>query len=97
MEKRLLKDFIDERIKPETAARLFTKNVNIKKQSNNLIFRILETIVSLAIISCNSSIQSKCVSLTSALRDLRKSLLKLGNKTLPCNILNEIAEIIGSY
>lgn len=97
VEKRLLKDFIDEKINPETAARLFTKNVNIKKQSNDLIFCILETIVSLAIISCNSSIQSKCVSLTSALRDLRKLLLKPGNKTLPCNILNEMAEIIGGY
>lgn len=96
VEKELLKDFIDENIKPETAARSFTKNVNIRKKSNDLISRILEAIVSLAI-ACNSSIQSKCVNLASALRDIQKSLLKPGNKTLSCDILDEMAEIIGDY
>lgn len=94
-ELQIFQKFIDEIETLETTTKSLTKGINIKKQVKLPLYEISQIIVFLAVNSFDSTIQNKCVELASALRDLRKSLLKWRNKTPLHTIFGEMTQVIG--
>lgn len=93
----LYKDFIDGTIKPKSAAKSLTKDIDMTIPISSPLYRCLGMAMTLAISSLDSSIQKKFIQLASAIRTLRKRSLNLGNETPSHLVLGEIDEMIGDW
>lgn len=93
----LLEDLINGKIEPTSAAKLFTKNVDLTEEFYSPLYHVMIIASTLAVCSLDSAVQQIIVQLASEIRTLRKRSLNLEDEVPLNEVLGEMEEVIADW